>query len=133
MVNKRGMRLLKGTIGIGWLLGFMASLPAIQEARGKPDEHYCFCIIIKSSLSTQLVAVVLLMMEICFCAIYYWLLEANKNSQAQFSIHTVTHSLDARYSLVETIKTTKVLLPTGICHITEETVNAISFTGFSGS
>ncbi len=133
MVNNRGMRLLKGSIGLGWLLGFVASLPAIQEARGKADEHFCFCIIVKGSLSTQLVVVILLVIELCLGAIYYWLLEANKNSQAQFSIHTVTHSLDARYSLVETIKTIKALLPTGICRITKKTVNAISFIGFSGS
>ncbi len=104
---------MKGSIALGWLLGFMASLPAIQEARGKADEHYCFCIIVKRSLSTQLFLVVLIIVELGLCAVYYWLLQVNKKSKAQFTIQTVTHSLDVRYSLVETIKTTEALLPTG--------------------
>ncbi len=56
---------------------------------------------------------ILLLLELALLAGFRSLLRANQKAKDDFNIHTITHSLDARYGLVETIKTTETMLPTG--------------------
>ncbi len=77
-------------------------------------QTFCFCVVIKEDRTLMLQLLLLFLLELTLLAGYGWLLHANKKAKADFSIHTIVHSLDARCSLVETIKTTETMLPTGL-------------------
>ncbi len=59
----------------------------------------------------------LVLAEMTMTIAYYHIFVCNRKAKAQFSIHTVTHSLDARYALAETIKTTEMK-----CHLVVDTI-----------
>ncbi len=112
------------SIVVGWVVGLILLAAPIIEAHGM-KQLFCFCVVIKARRSV-LHFFLLFLLELTLLAGYQWLLRANKKAKADFSIHTIVHSLDARCSLVETIKTTKTMLPTGLLC----TVFILTFSNF---
>ncbi len=103
---------MKGAIVVGWMIGLLF-LPIQLRQAWLTESCVCYCVLLKTLSSVAVQCLLLFFTQLLVDGTFYYLLRQSRAAKADFSIHTISHSLDARFDLVETIKTTENVLPIG--------------------
>ncbi len=99
---------------VSWLAGALARAPSFVNQIKAERKALCFCSMRSESPKSGWISLLVMSsVEWLLALSYYRLLLRNKKAKTEFSIYSVTHSLDSRFALVETIKTTETILPAG--------------------